>query len=756
MIDRFQIVVEGFLQLYQQKQLTVAVVQAFTTFEQTSHSLLHRAAPDYAGKIVTSEQALLWVKTLIDGDFDPDAIAYVDFLEALMSQVDVTTSDYLRKPQHIEILEQVQRLLSCNGTAGTEDLVCHIALEILSPIVEGFGDWERPTPFDASIIALVTASCSACLTKIRMPPEEMSMSTQSWDSDDRAKFQDFRFDVQDYLQNAFAILGGNLVEEIVRSLIASEHKFQWHIFEANLFGLMAFADTMAGEPDTYDQYLEVVFQCRNWTSAMDRTQNLPERVRQMIIKLLGEATGFLQRHTQYLVSSLNFLFEALHTSALATLASRAIFTLCDAQRSMLTETLPQFIASLNNVADLEPDARNRIFGGVSAIIQALPTEVAKLEPLSHVLLLVENDVQNFVAATTDIHEFRKKAGETMYTLAAIGKGLRAPQDTPDDLDPAPASNVDFWTQGPGSITQQSTLRIYSVLQDKIGVNEDSGFVEATCEFLRSTFTEDHPSPFKFLPETVVPILFKYIDPAVLQPDLVMGTVSSYLASADIKNPSGGFVILSSSTIRICQNAITQFKTSGVMQIVDFCAAALEFYARLLPKWGKVWLSTPTYQDDARFLLETTLILMNDSDTLTRRSATTFCVAFFEASARSYIASDQEIATKMNISLQEYSPRLLASLIHLLGGECARSELDTIAEPLKRSVQKQPLIANRLIKEAMKAESGVLSAKALAATKPELRARVASQIEMLRGARKTNEIVKDFWIACRGSSFGYVV
>jgi hypothetical protein len=41
-------------------------------------------------------------------------------------------------------------------------------------------------------------------------------------------------------------------------------------------------------------------------------------------------------------------------------------------------------------------------------------------------------------------------------------------------------------------------------------------------------------------------------------------------------------------------------------------------------------------------------------------------------------------------MQDFGPRLVQTLINGIGGEAARSELDTLSEPLKKLVVKQPL------------------------------------------------------------------
>jgi len=42
----------------------------------------------------------------------------------------------------------------------------------------------------------------------------------------------------------------------------------------------------------------------------------------------------------------------------------------------------------------------------------------------------------------------------------------------------------------------------------------------------------------------------------------------------------------------------------------------------------------------------------------------------------------------NAAMQEYGPQLAYGLINGIGGEAARSELDTLSEPLKKLVLKQ--------------------------------------------------------------------
>jgi hypothetical protein len=50
----------------------------------------------------------------------------------------------------------------------------------------------------------------------------------------------------------------------------------------------------------------------------------------------------------------------------------------------------------------------------------------------------------------------------------------------------------------------------------------------------------------------------------------------------------------------------------------------------------------------------------------------------------------------------------------------------------------------------------LTEQALGAVDLAGRMRFVGQVEVLRGGRKVNEAVREFWVACGGSAFGYTV
>lgn len=95
-------------------------------------------------------------------------------------------------------------------------------------------------------------------------------------------------------------------------------------------------------------------------------------------------------------------------------------------------------------------------------------------------------------------------------------------------------------------------------------------------------------------------------------------------------------------------------------------------------------------------------------------------------------------------IQHYGPRFIATLLRLLAGGAARSELDVLCEPLKKLVARQGVLGARLLREAVGEEGGGV----------ERVRRFVEQVVGLRGGRKTGVVVKEFWMGSRGAAFAY--
>ena len=174
------------------------------------------------------------------------------------------------------------------------------------------------------------------------------------------------------------------------------------------------------------------------------------------------------------------------------------------------------------------------------------------------------------------------------------------------------------------------------------------------------------------------------------------------------------------------------------------------------QWCIHLFTTPTAPTDLATTIEYSIHLLRNPDTLPRRSSATFLTALIDlTSPTNALSTNPTSSTNLTTLLNAYTPTILGLILHLLAGECARSELDTLSETLRTFVLRQPMRTKRILQEAVKPESGVLTPKALEATRLEQRARFVSQVDILRGAKKTNAIVREFWTACKGAQFGYV-
>lgn len=114
------------------------------------------------------------------------------------------------------------------------------------------------------------------------------------------------------------------------------------------------------------------------------------------------------------------------------------------------------------------------------------------------------------------------------------------------------------------------------------------------------------------------------------------------------------------------------------------------------------------------------------------------------------------------------PLLCQSLARNIGGNASRSELDKLSEPLKKLFNRHPKAKQWL--EAGLNDPSFPSTKVSQSEKAVFVKKVARYVihgkhdilmlktnrwfSSLRGARGTNQVVRDFWLAARGSNFSY--
>lgn len=717
--------------------------------------LLKQAAKTYQDQINSSTTTQTLVNQMLAGEYTPESNAYMEYLQALVEQYDCTTDEYLKEPDAVAALERVQALSQCPGAAMVEDKVCLSILEMLSTIAEGYCEWTEVSPYDTSMRSLVKTGTLAILSKVRVPNEELDKQTTTWDEDDFTEFEDYRFQATNFFETAYTIFGAELLQLITEPFARAENS-NWSEFDAVLFVLVSISDSLDTAPDKCDPSLNHIFSSQLWQHAVSSAAEVSGRIRWAAIKTISQYTSFLQRNSQHMISSLDFLFRCLQRKAYANQAAKAINILCDTQRKFLVGALPQFLQTLVTLDSIPSSARQKVLSAVASLIQALPTEQERIEPLRDMLQLVQRFEQNNVA-DEDSDDSDDPLHSRMAMLASVAKGLQSPTDTPIDLDP-PAEKIDitFWIDGPGNVIQQAVLSMISELWNQLLNPSNSDLVGYACDFLRAGFKEEHPCPFKFHPSISTQLLLAMMDLRNPNLDQTMSAASCFLSSLAATDSSTvpEINIIFSRIIQLTQECTSALRANPT----EFSppSSILDFIVRTFTKHGLHIFSVPTAIESMSHFFDYGVLTLRTPDTLPRRSAIAFFAAFIDLTdPSSKFMAETTTATTLTALLETYSPPVLGLTIHFLAGECARSEIDVFTQLLKTFVGKQTLRAKKIMQEAMLPQSGVLSTKALRATKPEQRARFVAQVEGLRGSKKTSEITREFWINCRGGQFQYV-
>ena len=731
-------------------------IETLTNVAQSCYQIFRHTGEGAVAGIITSLQATVWIDEMEQGEFSSEAVRYVEFLIALINSEDLSSPGYLEDDTVLANLSTLKRLMHCDGTAVIEDEACQLVLECLNELVEQYNEWSVDTQGNHDMRPFITEICVAAIAKSKYPMTEVDASTSKWDADDRAKFQDFRNDVTDFLAAAFVTLGSPLIEALARSAISNNPDSYWPKFEVGLFCLFEFSDTMEHEAEQYDPIVHAILQSSQWATITQQAGNRPSKVRQTAIKFIAQQTGYLRRNVDFLIPCLDFLFHSLQDPGSAQAASRAIQKLCFSERTVLVEALPQFLGSLTSWNALEADLRQRVYSAIAAIVQALPNEQDKVEPIAHILQAAQSIWVATSPEQVDISAEEKVdvPVRLLETLAAIGKGLRAPSDLIIDLEASQSDQASFWISGPGQSVQWKALEMCVSTLRISGIQDNAEIVEAACDFVKSGYTEADPSPFKFSAAVSVDFITSQIRTDSPNIDAVMSCASTFLASTDRAAMTTLFPQLLDPIFSCFNTIMTVYKSTNSLPEGDFPASSIDFLTRLLPKWSSSLLGIPNAQERWAVTFDLALTILAASDTLPRRSAASFFAAIFELMGHSPSLTRQA-SDQFSKVLSIYAKPVIALTLKLLAGECARSEIEAVTEILRKLVSKQIPATRRLLKEAMTEDSDVLSTGAYAATTVEQRLRFIAQAESLRGARKTIAIAKDFWVACRGDAFGYV-
>lgn len=424
----------------------------------------------YLANVLMSPWAMERYNSLLTGDNEWEAIQFsrllVTFAEATVQEL----AETLETPHGHALISMLHGLLTVPGYPRVQDEISSTTFEFWGSLVDYILDSDNQATVDGKHDewiergkAEVQRAVDGFWRKIRIPSQDVAVT---WSKDQRDGFMHFRRDAADFVDAAYALLGSQIFEQLVDQVVGSlgdrqPQEVAWDEVESSLFCLKALSDNLGDEPDE-DEYLEKLFGSNIFSLLVEHGDGIPSKVRTTCVSIIGSYASFFERKTQYLPAALKFLFTSLSTSILAVSASRSISLLCYSCRSTLTQEIPAFLHQYGLFAHspaADDAAKERVLCAISYVIQALPNESDKLEPITTLLTYINTSAQACLShlASHNHEAALESALQTLSYLTSMGKGLQAPDDVPIDLSPHPAT-TNFYSHPPRILPANIPLR----------------------------------------------------------------------------------------------------------------------------------------------------------------------------------------------------------------------------------------------------------------------------------------------------------
>lgn len=672
--------------------------------------------------------------------------------QLLVSYAIAVVEDIVEKPdgERAQVtLPLLAAILKTPGYPGDDDDISTVTTEFWNTYIEYVTDelFSQDDPPDwAPNAKSVTSEIATLLwKKMWTPPGEV---TKRWGDTEKEAFRSFRTDATDLVVSMYLFLTGDMLRQFIQYALEALQQQEWRALEAAMLCLNALADNVL-EDHTSDELLAPLFNSNLFQTMGDFSLTIPAQTRRTAIDMLGNYGPYIERHPEALPNAVRFLFASLETAAFANISAKSIALLCSTCRHNLTGELDGFLSQYQRFLGgptSDPYTKEKVIGGVAAIIQALTPESAKVAPLMALLANVERDVaftKETIAAGGDIELAHLTGVTALQCLASVGKNLQVPDDVPinlyDDGDDGDAEKAQFWSSEEGRAVQNRITGCFTILEV---LGNDGEAIDAACQVLKSGYTETAPGPFVLPPSITV----SFLQQCLVSTPHVESVLST--AAMLVQQHSQTLSDLIKPEVQAIYQHVASFaqtlgKPSEDPAIAHNC---IEIFGRLFPRYAGILLDSTSEQ--ISLVLNFTLQAIEGPDIYPKRSSTDFWNKMIRASgpANTTVKVSPEIAATALQVTNAFGPSLAQSLIRQIGGLGARSELDVFAEPLRALFSSLPAQAKAWVEAALWSEhfppvvQGVGDAE---------KRRFLSQCVVLRGGAKTKDIVKEFYIACRG-------
>lgn len=744
------------------------------TFSETAASILTHAFESrrwvfdqnslwMLSQILSDSEVTAHLISFVDGNEGTESMSFIDLLVEYVSHVHMDLFSNPITPQNTKLLAIIHDIFKAPGYAAIDDPATPRALEYWNEIAESTPDLPSDDPRYQVVKGYLAEVVLGMFNKL-LYPETSELA--EWTDEERSEFNAFRYEACDYLLSAYPILGVELVSVFQESATTNLKSLNWRGFEAAMFCIAQLSEAV-DENGHADQCLDAIFGSDAFAQLCAGTEaGIPLKARQTLVDTFGKYESYFERHNPLLPGVLNILFESLNFEACAQSASRSILTLSKSCCRVLVGELPVFLDQLDTFR-VKPTATvstmPKVLEGIAAIIRKLPTDEEKVQTLERILGLFVQEAhkarEEAVASAFDIA--RIHGHFVLGCIASVGKGLRA--DAEDE-----AINVDaeqeqapfrasFWNAGSGSRAQQLITEAMRLLIVDFPV--DMSIVDSACAILKAGYTETS-GLFVFPPSLTVDFV-KSFPLGTSGMDAIMTTASSFLAShashsMQVRNEAVELILHVS-------NLFTSMLANPDAYDPETANAAIDFLTRLLPKYYPILFSITDPIHSAgpsqgmpvfAAMLNFTLHALTRPEPLTLRSGSAFWNAMVDLRGNS-----PEETAALDQVLEQFIPSLCDTLIQQIAGRCARSDLVFLNDILRRVVFKKMGLARPALAAALnslddrvvdpnKRQSSSLSAQD--------KSRFLESLAVARGARvQSLELVRSFWLKCRGMSNDYV-
>ncbi|KKY19200.1 putative importin [Phaeomoniella chlamydospora] len=677
--------------------LADSILEYLSFVVESAPSFHHFLPSDTLKKIIQSDQVGAWLKSLESEGDAPEGVRIATFIDALVDLEDLSSPQWVHNGSLNHIIPILHAFLNVPGVPGVENAVASISLDIWTRIADGLNDWVGSDDADVVVITELQKVIVEASPKMRLPEEELN-GHDIWDQDERVKFSAFRQDYDDYLLACHTSTAEFVVNFVYQNVVAAMAGNDWSLFESTAYSLGTLSEVISNN-EGRDWVYQGVYQSPTWHSICIGQLSIPVKAGQGVVNLIAASTKFLQCHREYLIPCLQYLFSGLSDGDQSSLASEAIQTLCDSRRSDLTSALPQLLSSLSVLDQMHPAHQRRIFFSLAAIIQALLSEEAKVQPLKDLLqILFQQGGRLEEMRRQQDEDTLSAAAAFLRNLAGIGRGLRAPEENVIALDESKSEQSDFWISGPGAEVQNMILQALTQILQSFPSNDTTA---AACEVLKAGYTEKDPFAFRFSPSVNGQFLVPLIQKDTPDIEQILSTTTAFFAShawsADAVRAE-----FDRTVVAICgvhRQLLDDHAVGRTWTDQEFSYSSLDLLDSLLLRYCDLLLAVGTAPAGTPILptiFEFALHCLRNPDILPRKSATKFWATAFDLSGYNSRLGP-EISFKWDKALEPIIPHFATIILQLIAGECARSEIDVISLPLRRFVEKKYSAARGLLK-----------------------------------------------------------